>query len=146
MATSSPHGTDRIAIRNKFSNLECLFDLNFRASGNRLLDKHCHPGEILHDLHFNIATGLLRPTEHRRASNDNGPGSLLLGHVLDKIVQCFVNTRVLVRGDDKRVAFLLEDSICTLNSRIDNGNDLETQAEFAEGKTWRSISQKIMGN
>lgn len=83
--TGSPYRTDRIAIRDKFSDLECLVDLNFEASGNRFLDKHGDTGEILHDLHFDIATGLLRATEHGRASDDNGPGTLLLGHVLDKI-------------------------------------------------------------
>lgn len=101
-------------------------NLDLGSSGDRFLDEHCHAGEILHDLHFDVASGLLRAPEHGRTSDDNGVRALLLGHVLDKLFQSLVDTRVLVRGNDKGEAFLLEDGLCTLDSGVDDGNDFET--------------------
>lgn len=95
-----------------------------------LLHEDGHAREVFQNLHLNVATRLEGSAEHWRRTDDNGARTVLLRHVLNKVLEGLEHTRCLVRGNDEGVAFLLEYGSCTLDRRIDEGNYFETQTEL----------------
>lgn len=96
-----------------------------------LLHEDGHTGEVLQNLHLNVATRLEGSAEHGRRTDDNRARTVLRGHILDKVIEGLKHTRCLVCGNDEGVAFLLEYGSCTLDRGIDEGNYFETQTELA---------------
>jgi hypothetical protein len=82
-------------------------------------------------LHLNVPSGLRGPSEHRGTANDDCTRLLAWGHILDELIQGFIDAGVLIRRDNERIAFLLEDCTGTVDCRVDQGNYLETRTKFA---------------
>lgn len=110
--------------------MERLVKLGLWTSRYWLLHEDGYAGEVLHNLHLNIAAGLEGSTEHRRGTDDNCTRAVFGGHVLDKVFERFEYARRLVCGYDEGVAFLLEHGSCSLDRGVDEGNDFKTQTEF----------------
>lgn len=127
---SVPNRANSTGVGNGFCDLERLVKLGLWTSRYWLLHEDGYAGEVLHNLHLNIAAGLEGSTEHRRGTDDNCTGAVFGGHVLDKVFERFEYARRLVRGYDEGVAFLLEHGSCSLDRGIDEGNDFKTQTEF----------------
>lgn len=125
-----PDRTDDVIICDTFRNFERLFNLSMEPSGDRFLDKHSHTGEMFHDLHFDVPSGLHGPSEHRGTANNDRTRLLTRGHVLNKLIQGFVDTSILIGRNNKGLAFLLEDSAGAVDCGIDQGDYLETRTKF----------------
>ena len=89
---------------------------------------------MLLDLYLDITAWLEAAPEHGRRTDDEGTGAFLRRHVLDEIVERFVNASIPIGRDDERVALFLEDGGGTLGRGVNEGDDLEAQAELAEGE------------
>lgn len=83
------------------------------------------------DLHFDITARLEGASEHGRRADDEGTGAFLWGGVLDEIIEGFVNAGIPIGRDDEGVALFLKDGRGTLGGGVDEGDDLEAQAELA---------------
>ena len=59
--------------------------------------------------------------------------ALLCGPTLDELIKRLVDARVLVCGDDERVALLLQDALSTLDGRVNQCDNLKPRAELAVG-------------
>ena len=130
LSASVPDRTDGLGVGDGFCDMESLVQLSLRASCYWLLHEYGYAREVFHDLHLNIAAGLKSSAEHWRRTNDNCAGTILRGHILNKILQRLEHTRRLVRGYDEGVAFLLEHGSGALDRGVDEGNDFKTQTEF----------------
>lgn len=83
------------------------------------------------DLHLDVTAWVEGASEHGGGTDDEGTGALLWSHVLDEIVEGLVNAGIAIGRDDERVTLFLEDGSGALCRRIDEGDDLEAQAELA---------------
>ena len=131
-AIAAPNRDDGATLGDGLSDLERLLDLALIAGSNRLLDEHGNTREVLLDLYLDITALLEGAPEHGGRADDKGTGTLLWRHALDEIVKRFVNASIAVGRDDERVALFLEDGSGALCRGVDEGDDLEAQAELAE--------------
>ena len=129
---AAPNRNNGATIGDKISDLEGLVDLALIACRNRLLNEHGNAREMLLDLLLDITAWLQAASEHGGRTDDEGTGALLWSHVLDEIIKRFVNAGIPIGRDDKRVALFLEDGSGTLCGGVDEGDDLEAQAELAK--------------
>lgn len=65
------------------------------------------------------------------AANDDSAGALLWGHVRDELIEILEDARLFVGRLDESLALGAEDLLCTLNSGVDERDDLETRAKLA---------------
>ena len=129
----APNRAHDTTVVDRLRDLESIRDLTLRARRNRLLNEERYAGEVLDDLEFNITAGLCAATEHGWRADNECMKALLCGPPLDELIKRLVDARVLVCGDDKRVALLLQHGLCTLDGRVNQCNDLEPRAELAVG-------------
>jgi hypothetical protein len=129
---AAPNRDNGATLGDRFSDLEGLVDLALIACRNRLLNEHGNAGEELLDLDLDITAWLEGASEHGGRTNDKSTGALLWSHVLDEIIKRLVNACIPIGRDDERVALFLEDGSGTLCRGVNEGDDLEAQAELAE--------------
>ena len=131
VAEHVPDRADRAALVDRLRDPEGLGELARRARRRRLLNEHRDPGETPHDLHLDVAPGLERTAEHGRGPDDNSARGVPGGHVADEVFEGLEHACVLICGAHESLAFLLENSGCTLDSGVDEGDDFETRTKLA---------------
>jgi len=128
---AAPNRDNGAALGDKVGDLEGFLDLALIACRNRLLNEHGNAWEVLLDLHLDVTAWMEGASEHGGRTDDEGTGALLWSYVLDEVVERLVNAGIPVGRDDERVALFLEDGSGTVCRGINEGDDLEAQAELA---------------
>lgn len=98
---ASPNRGNGATLGDEFSDFESFLDLALRTCCDRLLDEHGNAGEVLLDLHLDITARLEGASEHGRRTNDESAGAFLWRHVLDEIIERFVNAGIPIGRDDE---------------------------------------------
>jgi hypothetical protein len=132
-----PDGANRATVDYGPGHLERLFKLSLRSRGDGLFDEQRSLGEVFQDLELDIAAGARRAAEHGGRTDDDGARTFTGRHVLDKVLEGLEDASVFVGGTHEGFAFLGEDCGGTVDRGVDERDDLETGAEFAEG--WESV-------
>lgn len=128
-----PNRTDRATVDYGLGHLERLFNLILRSCGDGLFDEQCCLGEVLQDLELDITARARGAAEHGGRTDNNGARTLAGRRVLDKVLEGLEDASVFIGRTHESFAFLGEDRGGTVESGVDERDDLETGAEFTEG-------------
>jgi len=107
-----------------------------------LLEEHRHAGHGVQQAHLDVAAGLIRPAERRRAADNDAARPLRARRRGDEVVDVAVHLGLLVRDRDLRAELGVELRLAARRVRVDERDDAQPSADLeleARGQVPRAL-------